>query len=135
MPVDYSKYPPEWKQISKRIREREGDKCKWCGAPNHTNICRRKVDLADWVLWIDRLEMDYDQREKFREPIEVVLTVAHLNHDTKDNRDENLAALCQLCHLRYDAKYHAENSKATRRAKKIETAQQAGQLSLFEAQS
>jgi hypothetical protein len=32
-----------------------------------------------------------------------VLTVAHLNHDPQDCRDENLKAFCQRCHLRYDA--------------------------------
>ena len=31
--------------------------------------------------------------------------------------DDNLKALCQRCHLRYDAKHHAKNAAATRRAK------------------
>jgi hypothetical protein len=34
--------------------------------------------------------------------VKVVLTVAHLNHDPADCRDENLRAGCQLHHLRYD---------------------------------
>jgi hypothetical protein len=54
----------------------------------------------------------------------VVLTIAHLDHDTTNNEDSNLAALCQRCHLTYDAKLHAENSRWTREAK-------SGQLNLF----
>lgn len=48
----------------------------------------------------------------------IVLTVAHLDHNIENNATDNLAALCQKCHLRYDAKHHAKNSKATREAKK-----------------
>jgi hypothetical protein len=30
MPMDYSKYPSNWKEISKRIRfDRAGNKCEW----------------------------------------------------------------------------------------------------------
>ncbi len=32
MPMDYSRYPENWKQISLSIRERDGWKCKWCNA-------------------------------------------------------------------------------------------------------
>lgn len=35
-------------------------------------------------------------------PVDVVLTIAHLNHDPTDNSADNLAALCQRCHLEYD---------------------------------
>ena len=34
----------------------------------------------------------------------IVLTVAHLNHEPEDCREENLAALCQRCHNRHDGK-------------------------------
>lgn len=34
MPIDYRHYPPNWKEISLRIREREEWRCKWCGAIN-----------------------------------------------------------------------------------------------------
>jgi hypothetical protein len=40
--------------------------------------------------------------------VRIVLTVAHLNHDPRDNREENLKALCQWCHLNYDKLHHAE---------------------------
>jgi hypothetical protein len=38
----------------------------------------------------------------------VVLTVAHLNHTSGDDRPENLKALCQWCHLNHDACHHRE---------------------------
>jgi hypothetical protein len=78
MPIDPSKYPPDWKQISRRIRfDRAGGRCEWCGA----------VHLQSHP----------------KTGSKVVLTVAHLeNPDPLDCREENLAALCQLCHARYD---------------------------------
>lgn len=49
--------------------------------------------------------------------IVIVLTIMHLNHDTKDNRDENLKAACQRCHNRHDLPFRTANKKA-KRAKK-----------------
>ena len=46
----------------------------------------------------------------------VVLTVAHLNHDPSDCRDENLEALCQRCHNRLDAATRRAGIVARRRA-------------------
>lgn len=103
MPFDASRYPADWKAISLRIREREGWRCKWCGAVNgepHPRTGSR-----------------------------VVLTVAHLGtthpdgrsgdkHDKLDVREENLAALCQACHLNYDRDEHMANAARTRLAKK-----------------
>lgn len=42
MPCDYKRYPSDWCQIAARIREREGNCCKWCGAPNGATITRAK---------------------------------------------------------------------------------------------
>lgn len=107
MPIDYSKYPADWKAISQRIRfERAHNRCEWCGAENY------------------KLHPETGSK--------VILTVAHLNHDITDNRDENLAALCQRCHLRYDADHHAKNAQRTRIQKRHQQKQQAGQLPLFE---
>lgn len=86
-PSERAKYPPNWRAISLRIRAREGNRCKWCGAQNgepHPVTGSR-----------------------------VVLTVAHLNHDATDCADANLAALCQRCHLTYDAKEHAKHARET----------------------
>jgi hypothetical protein len=77
MPIDYSKYHPKWKLISKLIRfKRAQNKCEWCGADNYQP-----------------------------HPItgsRVILTCAHIDRDIKNNRFNNLAALCQRCHLNYD---------------------------------
>ncbi len=143
MPINYENYPPNWKAISLRIRKREGNRCKWCAAPNHTEIVRSSVEPAHYIVfdadeavymfpdgqWIRLSEIpdEYD----ISHGIKVVLTVAHLNHDITDNTDGNLAALCQRCHLRHDAKHHASNSKATRARKKAEALEQVGQLGLF----
>lgn len=109
MPVDWSRYPDKWRAISLAIREREGWRCKWCGAENG------KPNPATGS--------------------KVVLTVAHLGaphpdgrpgdkHDKHDVRAENLAALCQKCHLNYDRDEHLANARETRRRKKLAQGQQ-----------
>lgn len=44
MPVDWSRYPPkkEWVSIRAQIRDRAGNKCEWCGLPNHAVGHREK---------------------------------------------------------------------------------------------
>lgn len=49
--------------------------------------------------------------------VNVVLTVAHLDHQPENNNRANLVALCQKCHLNYDKDHHAQNAAKTRRAK------------------
>lgn len=107
MPIDYSKYPDNWKEISQRIRfDRAQGKCEFCGAVNY--------------------QPHPETGSK------VILTVAHLDHDTTNNDESNLAALCQRCHLRYDADYHATNAKRTRNSKRRTALREAGQLSFFD---
>lgn len=143
MPLDASKYPKNWRDISLRIRERDGWCCKFCGVPNGAIIQRSDID-AEYFIWYDT-EHDvwcYPSGEWIRmseipeeyvlsRPVRIVLTTAHLNHDTTDNSDENLAALCQLHHLRHDAKHHAANAKATRQRKAQEARHEAGQEALL----
>ncbi len=125
MPMDKSRYPADWKAISLRIREREGWRCKWCGVKNGAIGYREKdgafVQLAaceaDVGMETEAASLDGER------VIKIVLTVAHINHDTTDNSDGNLAALCQRCHIRHDAKLHAGNAARTRRAHKIEAGQ------------
>ena len=42
----------------------------------------------------------------------IVLTIAHLDHDPRNNDAANLKALCQRCHNRHDAKDRAKNRLA-----------------------
>ncbi len=144
MPMDLTRYPADWKAISLRIREREGWRCKWCAAENGKWIVRwtdkdgegftvytHAEDMRDgsWHAWNEDgngLCSEIDELIPAAgdgKPIKVILTVAHLNHDTTDNSDGNLAALCQMHHLRHDAQHHAKNAAATRRRKRVEAGQ------------
>ena len=106
MPFDRSKYPKDWPAISRRIRARSGGRCECmgeCGLHRTTPGPRRCTELNG-------------EPAKFARG-RVVLTVAHLNHDPQDCRDENLRALCQRCHLRYDSQLHQKHARATRRSR------------------
>jgi hypothetical protein len=126
MPFHRERYPDDWKAISKRIREeRAGNKCEWCGVANKAYGAR---DCND--EWHDDEEisgMGYSYGEmlfgEYPKCITIVLTVAHIDHDTTNNDDGNLAALCQRCHLTHDAKHHAQNAARTRRQKRIDAGQ------------
>jgi len=102
MPVDWKRYPANWKRIRRVIIRRSGGCCEWCGAVN------REPNPATGSM--------------------VVLTIAHLGepfaagadkHDKRDIRAENLAALCQRCHLRHDIDEHVANARRTREAKRL----------------
>lgn len=49
--------------------------------------------------------------------IEIVLTVAHLDHTPENCQPENLRAMCQRCHLNYDKHHHAQTAYATKKAR------------------
>lgn len=143
MPIDYSKYPADWNDISKRIRERAGQKCECGGECGHTHN-RRCNAPNNTVIWRDgsqwwNLDSFPETDEKTvnvlspaatyqRSKVKVILTVAHLNHTPSDCRDENLKAFCQFCHLNYDIEHHKKNAAATRRKKKLDD----GQMELTE---
>ena len=141
MPMDRLRYPDDWEEISARIRERDGNRCKWCGVFNGAIGYRlakgefvQIAQSAAEVGWeADALVLDGVK------VIRIILTVAHLGaphadgtpgdkHDKLDVRDENLAALCQRCHLRYDLKDHLRNAAETRRRKRL----LAGQIEMFQ---
>lgn len=112
---------PIWRAIRARILERAGNKCERCGAPNRVILARN----GGW--WFDAANrIARDERGCERCPagnflpnrfVHIVLTIAHLNHDPSDNRDENLAALCQWCHLSHDIRFHVTNRRRTLAAK------------------
>ena len=85
-----ARYPKDWPEISKRVRERAGNRCE--GTPEFPNC--RAVNYKP--------HPDTGSR--------VVLTVAHMDQ-TPENCDEdtNLRALCQRCHLCYDRRQHRQN--------------------------
>jgi len=109
MPMNIKDYPENWKEISKDIRfGRAESMCECAGE------CESHDDP-----WCGAFHGD-------SHPItgsKVVLTVAHLDHDTKNNDYRNLKAMCQRCHLNYDKDHHALNAAKTRRKKRISAGQ------------
>lgn len=116
MPIDYSRYPANWKsEIVPRIRERAGDCCEFCGLANGVTVYSVGLQIKQdgrykiKKIWIST-ESDLKRLEPIRhwedpKQVKVVLTIAHLDHDetNHDVPDDRLAALCQYCHLNYDA--------------------------------
>ncbi len=108
MPMDRSRYPKNWPEISRAVRAAAGNRCQFCRAENH--------------------------RPHPATGSRVVLTVAHLDDDPQNNDPRNLRALCQRCHLAYDAPIHAAHARETWRRKRLARAQLARRLqpSLFD---
>lgn len=118
MPVDYSRYPANWKrEIVPAVLQRANHSCEVCGLENGQQVWSVKLDVRGGdsqtnkarysarTLWF-RDERDARRENDNPKPVRVVLTVAHLDHD-EENHDvqmDRLRAMCQLCHLRYDAK-------------------------------
>lgn len=123
MPIDYRKYPPNWKtEIRPRILARAENKCECCKVLNYKYIfrgflpCGKEVyqDSEGDIFDADNSERLYHDPyasikplsgEPNQKAIKVILTVAHLDHDEEnwEVNDERLKAMCQRCHLRYDA--------------------------------
>lgn len=121
MPWDKSRYPDDWPAIRAAILERAGNRCEWCGVANGAVGARDKDGAWHDEHYIHNLKSDEGE---FLFPdgcplsIRIVLTVAHLDHDTTHNDPANLAALCQKCHLTHDAKLHAVHARITRAGKR-----------------
>ena len=118
---------PEWKAARATARVRAGDLCEGttellghtfedgrCASPNGNLVVRNKANPAVWCL----ADRHRDDPQLWREPIKVVLTTAHLDHDPSHNDLANLAVLCQRCHLAHDREQHA----ATRRWRSLRLA-------------
>lgn len=121
-PENKDLYPDDWKQISARVRLEAGDMCEWCGLVNGRKIRRGTArdgnalyryaeqsayedgyDAVTGSLVPDTGEDTCD----WRDVVQVVLTVAHLDHKPENCARDNLAALCQRCHNAYDAPMRA----------------------------
>jgi len=112
-----ARYPKDWPAISRRIRDRAGQKCEKCQAPNGQLIMRGITDDGThvWRLQSDGSfsdgycaetgkEVPYsdDYSAEYNRAVKVVLTVAHLDHQPENCADDNLKAWCQRCHNIYD---------------------------------
>lgn len=99
MPIDYSKYPPNWKDVIRpRILKRDNYACKFCLLPQRAVGYR---ELNGSFVICDEF-MEEWARKADKRVFTIFLTVAHLCHDPMCEKDEHLAALCQKCHLNHD---------------------------------
>jgi hypothetical protein len=132
-------YGREWRTITRpRILARAQNRCEACLKPNDQvvlTISGRNAAGEAFMLWrtggpvasglpwnnqtgwparigdyIAALAAPVMRRREVR----VVLTVAHLNHTSGDDRDENLRAWCQWCHLHYDRQVNQLAARNTR---------------------
>lgn len=142
MPIDYSKYPSNWKsEIRPAILKRADNCCEICGVSNYSvgyrkgksfiGTCGNIVhDLAGRGLSYPSLNpLSFREAKEIcdsrnechwiiNKQIVILLTIAHLDHDTNNNCFENLKALCQSCHLSYDSDFHRKKAKNTINKKK-----------------
>jgi hypothetical protein len=114
MPIDYKRYPPNWKtEIVPFVLKRANDCCEECGLRNGQSVYRIKL----WVKINGRYKFtsiwfssEHDAKRECRngevKKVTVVLTISHTDHDETnvDVKMDRLRALCQACHLRYDAR-------------------------------
>lgn len=115
-PIDYKNYPPDWKQISRRIRfERAMGHCEWCGAVHNSPhpITGSNVILTVHHIGVEKPDGSPGDR-----------------NDKMDCRDKNLVALCQRCHLRADQDIRVKNMIRTKWRKKYQVDE--SQPKLFE---
>ena len=102
MPINYKKYPKDWKEIRERILKRAKNKCECCGLENHIVVSSYKKEGK--TVWFEQ-DLTQWMRSNCPKRVKVVLTIAHLDHDEENHnvKDNRLKAMCQLCHLRYDS--------------------------------
>ena len=106
MPIkDKSLYPKNWPAIRLEVLQRAKFRCECAGE------CRRNHGAYGETGFRCR-EQDGETGRQMNG--RVVLTIAHLDHNPRNSRRDNLRAMCQRCHLTYDAGYHAFNAARTR---------------------
>lgn len=96
-PENRNRYPKDWAEISLRKRILAEWRCE--GSPAYPK-CRAQNGQPHYATGSN-----------------VVLTVAHLDHQPENCKSENLRVMCQRCHNTYDAKHRKETRAATEREK------------------
>lgn len=130
-PENAKRYPPDWPQIRAAILQRARHRCEQCGAGNHAWGWRdREGKFHQVPKGPIRDAWPRDERYRRKPPfdlasdigvlriIEIVLTIAHLDHTPENCAEDNLRAWCQRCHLNYDKAHHQQTAYATRQARK-----------------
>jgi hypothetical protein len=125
-PENRKRYPADWKAIRARILARAGNRCEKCNAPNRRRIARGAGKDEGTYMLASAEVFCHDTGEllgtcrrsdyELSHMVEVVLTIAHLDHVPENCAEENLRAWCQRCHLRYDTEHRKQTAYATRKA-------------------
>lgn len=127
-PENKARYPANWPQIRAAVLERAGNCCEQCKVANRARIARGAGSDIDTYMTDDAEVYDANTGKRLGRcrmsdyevgsMVDIVLTIAHLDHTPENCAMENLRAWCQRCHLRYDAQHHAINARETRRSRK-----------------
>lgn len=110
-PEDKRLYPKNWKEIRRDILNRSGNRCAFCGVPNHAMGYRNEDGEFIECEGMAAEAAELDGEHLFK----IVLTIAHLDHDPTNNAPWNLRALCQKCHNNYDKEHRAETRRKSRK--------------------
>lgn len=108
MPIDYSKYHKKWTLIRRLILKRADNRCEMCNVSNYA---------IGWRNNTGRFHVDQGHTPNGAKIIKIILTIAHLDHDKRNNRFDNLKALCQRCHLNHDRPQYVHSRKYGRDTK------------------
>lgn len=133
MPMNLADYHPDWRWISRQIREQANQRCEFCDVANHA-VGARDIYGA-WHDEEDIHGMNSTEGARlfageFPRMIRVVLTVAHLDQDRGNNDPSNLRALCQKCHNAWDRPYRLRHMIETVRCKRLSAVAARGQLEM-----
>lgn len=128
-PENKERYPANWPEISKAIRERAGNKCEKCKVSNGAMV--KRIKSEDWgpepvymtedgnvrsAIDGQLLGMDYPAAYEANY-VKIVLTVAHLDHTPENCDPANLRCWCQRCHNHYDAPMRRAGTASRKRSK------------------
>jgi hypothetical protein len=127
MPIkDKSVYPADWKQISLDARKRAGNRCEGCGLHNYSIGWREKDGTfvryeRTWdAIPEEEIGSEINLADGSKTKVfQIILTVAHLDHNPGNNDPSNLRAYCQKCHNAYDAPMRAKHAAETRKRKQV----------------
>lgn len=117
MAMDRADYHPDWTAISRQIREQADNRCEFCGVANGVVGARdRRGDWHDEDMIHGMNSSDGESLfGDFPNMVRIVLTVAHLCHETLCYDPTHLRALCARCHLNWDRPRNLEKARETRR--------------------
>lgn len=108
-----SEYRPDWSSIRRQILDQADNHCEWCGLRN--GIKGKRDVLGNFWLNQSIAKLSYAERVRLFAPdsriFRVVLTIAHLDQDRRNNDPANLRALCQRCHLNHDRRARAHTAR------------------------